>query len=209
MVRPLWGQMTGSSGGLRYKKYKISTCSGFMCLFNATPCTWVVSSQEAKKGNKAPFLVFSITAHHQEPSTRANRKCSSQFHLLAFGHFLFLPGILSELSPNSCPQLAFQPISHLLSHKAFCLVSDSPENKSPSQRLNAGTLFEIDPRKQTWGVWWVKEWRKNQYKVYYEGGLCQDLLRSLQLASQKHPPVRWETGAAVYQLLLYLLPSCP
>lgn len=149
MVRPLWGQMTGSSGGLWYTGYKISTCSGFMCLFSATSFTWVVSSQEAKNGNKAPFLVFSIMARHQEPSMRANRKCSSQFHLLAFGHFLFLPGILSEPSPDSCPQLAFQPISHLLSRKAFCLVSDSPENKSPSHRLNAGALFEIDPRKQT------------------------------------------------------------
>ena len=45
--------------------------------------------------------------------------------------------------------------------------------------------------------------------MYCEGGLCQDLLRSLQLASQKYPPVRWKTGAVVHQLLLYLLPSCP
>lgn len=110
-------QTTGKSGELLGTGYKPITD---LYVFSVPAyLSEAASSQEAKEGNKAPFLVFSITAYHQEPSMRASRKCSSQFHLPAFGHFPFLPGILSEHSLNSYPWLMFQLISHLLSHKAL------------------------------------------------------------------------------------------
>lgn len=156
------------------------------------PAYWneAAPSQEAKKGNKAPFMVFS---YHQEPSKRASRKCSIQFHLSAFGHFLFLawrssPHIHLTHSKRYSLFHTFSPI------KLSALGWFPQKTRAQVRDSDAGILFEIDPRKQDWGGWWLK-WRgKNQHKKPCQGPQCH-LLRAVQQASQNHPPDGWKTGA--------------
>lgn len=156
-------------------------------------------------GEIVAFLVISITAYHQEPSMRASRKRSSQFHLLDFSHFLNLPGILSEHSLNSHPWSTFSSF-HTFSPITLAAIILLPQKIRVWDRdLDAGSLFKIDPRKQVKS----ETRRKYQHKVHYQGHHCQDLLSSIKHASQNYPSIGWKTSAYPLACPLFSLLSAP
>lgn len=195
----------GRSEGLLAKGYK-----HVQCVHMCPQCQLIQVRQLLKwprKGTRLPLWCSPTTKNLPwEPAENVLASSTSLPLVISFSCLASSLHIPLTHSERSSSFHTFSPI------KLSALGWFPQKTRAPVRDLDAGSLFEVDPRKQKWGVWWVKRRGKNQRKVQGQCGHCQGdarLPRNVPYASHNYPSVGRETGVLLQGLLTCLPTPVP